>query len=73
MQRLLRRAGRPVFGLPPKLEINPAHPLIQAFASRTELEADAVLLLDLAKLQEGELPDDPTAFVRLIATALAGK
>ena len=29
MQRLLRRAGRPVFGLPPKLEINPephAHP-----------------------------------------------
>ena len=73
MQRLLRRAGRPVFGLPPKLEINPAHPLIQAFAARTELEADAVLLLDLAKLQEGELPDDPAAFVRLVATALAGK
>ena len=73
MQRLLRRAGRPVFGLPPKLEINPTHPLIQAFATRTELEADAVLLLDLAKLQEGELPDDPTAFVRLIATAIAGK
>jgi molecular chaperone HtpG len=72
MQRLLRRAGRPVFGLPPKLEINPAHPLIQVFAARTEPEADAVLLLDLAKLQEGELPDDPTAFVRLIATALAG-
>jgi molecular chaperone HtpG len=71
MQRLLRRAGRPVFGLPPKLEINPAHPLIQAFATRTELEADAALLLDLAKLQEGELPDDPTAFVRLVATALA--
>ena len=32
MQRLLRRAGRPVFGLPPKLEINPGHKLVQALA-----------------------------------------
>jgi molecular chaperone HtpG len=73
MQRLLRRAGRPVYGLPAKLEINPAHKLIQALLGKTELEADANLLLDLAKLQEGDLPEDPAAFVRSIASAIAGK
>jgi len=72
MQRLLRRAGRPVFGLPPKLEINPEHRLIKALSGREVSEEDAVVLLDLAKLQEGDLPDDPSAFVRRIATALAG-
>ncbi len=30
MQRLLRRAGRPIFGPAPKLEINPTHKLVQA-------------------------------------------
>jgi molecular chaperone HtpG len=73
MQRLLRRAGRPVYGLPPKLEINPAHPLIQTLLGKTELEPDANLLLDLAKLQEGDLPEDPAAFVRSIANAIAGR
>ncbi len=73
MQRLMRRAGRPVFGQAPKLEINPTHPLIQALATRTELDTDALMLLDLAKLQEGDLPDDPAAFVRQVAAALVGK
>jgi molecular chaperone HtpG len=77
MQRLLRRAGRPVFGLPPTLEINPNHKLIQSLATspdleNKDLETKASLLLDLAKLQEGDLPDDPAAFVRLIASAIAG-
>jgi molecular chaperone HtpG len=71
MQRLLRRAGRPVFGLPPRLEINPSHPLIQALAIRAELDQDASLLLDLAKLQEGDLPENPAEFVRSVAAALA--
>jgi molecular chaperone HtpG len=71
MQRLLRRAGRPVFGLPPKLEINPDHPLIKSLAAKADVEAGATLLLDLAKLQEGDLPDDPAAFVRLVAQAMA--
>jgi molecular chaperone HtpG len=71
MQRLLRRAGRPVYGPAPKLEINPTHPLIQSLATKTDLDADANLLLDLAKLQEGDLPEDPTSFVRTIAAALA--
>ena len=75
MQRILRRAGRPSFGLPPKLEINPTHPLILALAARAKAEADltqdAALLLDLAKLQEGDLPDNPAEFVRAVAQALA--
>ena len=75
MQRMLKRAGRPSFGLPPKLEINPTHPLILALAERAKAEADltedAGLLLDLAKLQEGDLPDSPAEFVKAIAQALA--
>jgi molecular chaperone HtpG len=75
MQRMLRRAGRPSFGLPPKLEINPAHPLVLALAARAKAEADlaqdAELLLDLAKLQEGDLPDNPAEFVKAVAAALA--
>jgi molecular chaperone HtpG len=71
MQRLLRRAGRPVFGLPPKLEINPTHKLVQALSKREDIATEAGLLLDLAKLQEGDLPDDPAAFVRHIASAIA--
>ncbi len=75
MQRMLKRAGRPSFGLPPKLEINPEHPLILALAAKAKAEADiaqeAELLLDLAKLQEGDLPDHPAEFVKAIAQALA--
>jgi molecular chaperone HtpG len=33
--------------------------------------AEAGLLLDLAKLQEGDLPEHPAAFVRSVAAALA--
>jgi molecular chaperone HtpG len=71
MQRLLRRAGRPVYGPPPKLEINPEHALIKALAAREATDAEAALLLDLAKLQEGDLPENPAEFVRAVAAALA--
>jgi molecular chaperone HtpG len=71
MQRMMRRAGRPLYGPPPSLEINPTHPLILALAGRTVEDADALMLLDLAKLQEGDLPDDPAAFVRAVSGALA--
>jgi molecular chaperone HtpG len=75
MQRMLRRAGRPSFGLPPKLEINSTHPLVLALAARAKAEGDltqdAGLLLDLAKLQEGDLPDNPAEFVKAVAAALA--
>ena len=71
MQRLLRRAGRPSFSLPPKLEINPAHRLIQALAGLEAPTEEAALLFNLAKLQEGDLPENPAAFVRQIAAQLA--
>ncbi|HYP64454.1 MAG TPA: molecular chaperone HtpG [Acidocella sp.] len=72
MQRLLRRAGRPIFGPAPKLEINPGHRLVQALAGREDVTEAASLLLDLARLQEGDLPEDPAAFVRHVAGAIAG-
>lgn len=71
MQRLLRRAGRPVFGLPPKLEINPTHKLIEKLAGQDDVHEAATLLLDLAKLQDGDMPEDPAAFVRQIAASLS--
>ncbi|OYV29616.1 MAG: hypothetical protein B7Z81_15020 [Acidocella sp. 20-61-6] len=71
MQRLMRRAGRPVFGPAPRLEINPAHGWIKALASQPEPEKQAELLLDLARLQEGDLPENPAEFVKLIAASLS--
>ncbi len=85
MQRLLRRAGRPGWQPPADLEINPKHPLILALAAglaRTgdgDANGDAVdiggiagVLLDLARVQEGEFPRDPGDFVRRITALLAG-
>ncbi len=72
MQRLLRRAGRPIFGPAPKLEINPTHKLVQSLTTKENLTESALLLLDLARLQEGDLPEDPAAFVRHIANAISG-
>jgi molecular chaperone HtpG len=71
MQRLLKRAGRPVYGPAPKLEINPGHELIKALALRADVTEDAAMLFDLATLQEGDVPANPAEFVRLVAAALA--
>lgn len=71
MQRLLRRAGRPFFGPPPRLEINPRHKLIELLSGQEDIKDNAELLLNLAKLQDGDLPDDPSAFVRQISALLS--
>ena len=74
MQRLLRRAGRAGFTPPPVLEINPRHPLIVALAARLaageDMAAPAALLFDLARVQDGDLPKDPSAFARRVEQAL---
>ncbi|TDR94533.1 molecular chaperone HtpG [Enterovirga rhinocerotis] len=76
MQRLLRRAGR-AFG-PDRavLEINPRHALIRALGERvaagTSIAEEAQTLLDLARIQDGDIPRDPVAFARKVAAALAG-
>ena len=75
MQRLLRRANRESFSLPPTLEVNPRHPVLHALAARVAAGADvteaAFTLLDLARVQDGDLPVDPAAFARRVTAALA--
>ncbi|MBS1038664.1 MULTISPECIES: molecular chaperone HtpG [Gluconobacter] len=76
MQRLMRRSGQALPETLPILEINPRHPLIKALAQRIEKKESiqdlARVLLDLARVQEGEPLPDPTGFARLLAGLLAG-
>jgi molecular chaperone HtpG len=76
MQRLMRRAGRAMMPSKPVLEVNPRHKLIEALSARLEDSAliaeAAATLLDLAQVQEGDLPADATAFARRVTTLLAG-
>ncbi|MCW2265363.1 molecular chaperone HtpG [Gluconobacter cerinus] len=76
MQRLMRRSGQALPETLPILEINPRHPLIKALAQRVEKKENiqdlARVLLDLARVQEGEPLPDPTGFARLLAGLLAG-
>jgi molecular chaperone HtpG len=75
MQRLLRRAGRvgPAGG--PVLEINPRHALIAALAAQVaagaEIADSAGMLLDLARIQDGDAPRDPAGFARAVEARLA--
>ena len=75
MQRLLKRAGRMSFGSAPVLELNPRHRLVAALAARLaqgqSVEEDAHLLFDLARLQDGDMPQDPSAFARRVERAMA--
>ncbi|GBD57657.1 molecular chaperone HtpG [Gluconobacter wancherniae] len=76
MQRLLRRSGQAMPATPPILEINPRHPLIRSLSERVakgENIADhARVLLDIARVQEGEALPDASGFARILATLLAG-
>ncbi len=76
MQRLLRRSGRGGPMAPPVLEVNPRHPLIAALATHAadadRVGAAAETLLDLALVQEGDLPRDPAGFARRVSALLAG-
>ena len=75
MQRLLKRAGRAGFAAPPMLELNPRHALISALQARHlaggDMTEPAGMLLDLARVQDGEPPRDPGQFARRIENALA--
>lgn len=57
------------------LEINPRHPLVKALAARAAADAGAVadaaqLLLDQARIVEGEAPRDPVAFARRLSDVM---
>ncbi len=75
VQRMLRRAGRAGPERPPVLEINPRHRLIATLAARAEAGEDiapeASLLLDLARIGDGDTPRDPAGFARAVESALA--
>ena len=70
MQRLLRRAGRPCCrrrcwrSTRATADAGPC--------TAGDVEEEAGRLLDLARLQEGDLPRDPAAFARQIDGAIAG-
>ncbi len=76
MQRLMRRAGRATMPAKPILEVNARHRLIETLSAKLENTAliteAAETLLDLAQVQEGDLPADAAAFARRVTTLLAG-
>ncbi len=75
MQRILKRHGRQQFAMPATLEINARHALIRRLAEKADAGEDladaAHLLLDVARVQDGDLPSDPAAFARRVITALS--
>lgn len=75
--RLLRQNKQLMKDAPRILELNPRHPLIKALSARAaaagglDALADiALLLLDQARLLEGEPIPDPTAFAKRLSDAL---
>lgn len=80
LERLLKRHGQLAEGVPRVLELNPTHPIITRLADRAQAEtpaddgllADAAhLLLDQARIVEGETPRDPSAFARRLGSVMA--
>ena len=77
LERLLRQHRRDAAERTARiLEINPRHSLIRRMAERArdakqgDLSDSAWLLLDQARLLEGEPPTDPAAFARRMAMVL---
>ncbi|QNT78324.1 molecular chaperone HtpG [Entomobacter blattae] len=74
MQRLMRRSGQEMPEIPPILELNFQHPLIKALAEQVEkgenIAETSLILLDLARIQEGDAPSDPPSFARRVLVAL---
>ena len=77
IERLLRQHNQVDVAAKRILEINPKHPLIRRLAETVadkggeasdELADVAWLLLDQARIIEGEPPPDPAAFARRLAT-----
>jgi molecular chaperone HtpG len=69
LEKILASHGRMTARTKPILEVNPGHPLIAALARRLSVDADkalivdsAWLVLDEARLMEGEAPSDASAF-----------
>jgi molecular chaperone HtpG len=75
LERLLAGAGRQGSPSKPVLEINPRHELVTALAGlgesdQTLLDDAAHLLLDEARILDGELPADPKGFSQRLARVM---
>ncbi len=78
LERLLKQHQGHTGSTPRVLEINPKHDLIRALSERASEKGaadtyadDARLLLDQARIIEGETPPDTAAFSRRMAAAMA--
>ncbi len=72
MTRILKASGQSSYDVPPIMEINPDHRIIQNLMESDEnLEDWAHVLFDQATLSEGSALDDPADYVRRINTLLA--
>ncbi|PPD46261.1 MAG: molecular chaperone HtpG [Methylocystis sp.] len=78
LSRLLAESGQKGMFGKPVLEINAKHPAVAALAANLrekgrEGAADGLhLLLDLARIADGEAPVDPAAFARRLSALIAG-
>jgi molecular chaperone HtpG len=77
LERLLRQHNQLDRAALRILEINPAHPLIRSMASALKVKGDsepvteaALLLLDQARILDGEVPPDPAGFASRLSRAL---
>src|SRR5260370_38589489 len=73
LERLLAQQNRGTVAKP-ILEVTMRHPLVAAIAGEKDEARDlSLLLLEQARLLDGELPEDPTAFAnRVIQCLLRG-
>lgn len=79
LEKLLKRHGQLQQDMPRVLELNPDHRIIKKLAERakgSEVASDhllkdaAHLLLDQARIADGEVPSDPADFVRRLGSVM---
>ena len=79
LERILKRHGQLQHGMPRVLELNAGHKIIRKLAERAKggeaasddlLKNAAHLLLDQARIAEGEVPSDPAAFARRLGSVM---
>ncbi|AXI47660.1 molecular chaperone HtpG [Sulfitobacter sp. SK012] len=79
LERILKRHGQLQQGMPRVLELNPDHAIIMKLAERAKggdaasddlLKDAAHLLLDQARIADGEVPSDPAAFARRLGSVM---
>lgn len=79
LERMLKRHGQLQEGMPRVLELNPDHRIVKKLAERAKdseaasdflLKDAAHLLLDQARIADGEVPSDPAEFVRRLGSVM---